>query len=355
MVHVPKRFGQEFEAAGREGVRQRHRARGVARGGAERHRGGQERAGLFGADADRGDDERDRQPAGDGKGERLHAPVETGHGKGEPSENRRGDVVRVSLQADRLAEDLLARVSPTDPVIREGQAGDDRRGARAQPARERNIRADREGDRRDRPAREPEQVAKRPEHLVVVRIDREIAAFPQAADREPGGNPRGRDLQGEPERQPEAVEPGPQVRSRCRRHGRPARRTDARPLPPSPAAGRGHSRMTLRKTSGSSSTFSTAFETETARSGSLRPCPVTVQTIVWSPLSRPCAPSFRTPATLAAEAGSTKIPSTSARALYAPRISSSVTISIRPPERSRASSAPFHEAGFPILIAVAIV
>ena len=61
------------------------------------------------------------------------------------------------------------------------------------------------------------------------------------------------------------------------------------------------------------------------------------------------------PATLAADAGSTKTPSHSASNWYADNISLSVTISINPPDSSRAASACFQEAGLPILIAVAIV
>ena len=50
----------------------------------------------------------------------------------------------------------------------------------------------------------------------------------------------------------------------------------------------------------------------TAQSGSLRPLPVTVQTMVWPGSTLPCSAAFSRPATDAAEAGSTKTPSCAA-------------------------------------------
>ena len=58
---------------------------------------------------------------------------------------------------------------------------------------------------------------------------------------------------------------------------------------------------------------------------------------------------------LAAEPGSTKMPSVDDSRRCAARISSSVTASIRPPDSSRAASAWRHEAGLPIRMAVAMV
>ncbi len=66
-------------------------------------------------------------------------------------------------------------------------------------------------------------------------------------------------------------------------------------------------------------------------------------------------PNFITPAIDAADAGSQKIPSDSATSLYASRISASLTMRMSPPDSSRAASACFQEAGFPIRMAVATV
>src|SRR5208283_2146155 len=62
-----------------------------------------------------------------------------------------------------------------------------------------------------------------------------------------------------------------------------------------------------------------------------------------------------TPASDAADAGSQKRPSSDATSLYAESISSSVTASMTPPDSSLAATAVFQLAGFPILIADAIV
>ena len=70
---------------------------------------------------------------------------------------------------------------------------------------------------------------------------------------------------------------------------------------------------------------------------------------------RPSAASRRTPATEAADAGSQNRPSSWTTIRCASRISSSLTASISPPDLSRAAIAPSHDAGFPILIAVATV
>lgn len=61
------------------------------------------------------------------------------------------------------------------------------------------------------------------------------------------------------------------------------------------------------------------------------------------------------PAMDAAEAGSQNTPSRLAKLFWASVISSSVTLSIRPPDSSLAASARFQLAGFPIRMAVAIV
>ena len=62
-----------------------------------------------------------------------------------------------------------------------------------------------------------------------------------------------------------------------------------------------------------------------------------------------------TPAIEAAEAGSQNTPSRAATILYVESISSSDTMPITPPDSSLAATAPSQDAGFPILMAVAIV
>ena len=71
-------------------------------------------------------------------------------------------------------------------------------------------------------------------------------------------------------------------------------------------------------------------------------------------LSNPAPAYFSSPATDAADAGSAKMPP-AAISRYAARISESVTMSMIPPDSSRALVAPFQLAGLPILIAVATV
>src|ERR1700722_14229314 len=91
-----------------------------------------------------------------------------------------------------------------------------------------------------------------------------------------------------------------------------------------------------------------------AVSGSLRPWPVSVHTTTEPGLSNPAPAYFSNPATDAADAGSVKTPP-AAISRYAARISESVTMSMIPPDSSRALDAPFQLAGLPILIAVATV
>ena len=99
-----------------------------------------------------------------------------------------------------------------------------------------------------------------------------------------------------------------------------------------------------------------------ATSGSLRPWPVTVQTIrepsvkrVWENAASPESMVRKRPAMEAALAGSTKIPSFAASQRCAARISSSVTISTAPSECARASSASCQLAGLPMRMALATV
>src|SRR5690606_21325182 len=92
-----------------------------------------------------------------------------------------------------------------------------------------------------------------------------------------------------------------------------------------------------------------------AVSMSFSPLPVTVIVMVASEGTRPRADCWSRPATPAAEAGSTKMPTSPASSFCASRIWSSLTASMRPPELSRASTARCQEAGAPMRIAVATV
>src|SRR5699024_3818755 len=76
-----------------------------------------------------------------------------------------------------------------------------------------------------------------------------------------------------------------------------------------------------------------------AQDGSLSPWPVTVTAIVAESGTLPASAVLSSPATEAAEPGSTKMPSSRERNLWASRISSSVTESMKPPDPSRAASA----------------
>src|SRR6185436_7861113 len=192
------------------------------------------------------------------------------------------------------------------------ESGDDGRGARPEPARDRDRGVDVERDRGCRLARRAAQTAERPEHHVPMRIDREIASFAPPRDPEAGIDARGGHGERKAERKAEAIEAGSQVRGRRGRDGAPS----------------DHSRINFRRRDGSPFTVSTFVEIATARSGSLSPCPVTVATARPTPFSSPFAPSLRSPAMPAADAGSTKTPSVSARSRYAARISSSLTIPI---------------------------
>src|SRR5690606_15403584 len=85
---------------------------------------------------------------------------------------------------------------------------------------------------------------------------------------------------------------------------------------------------------------------------SLRPLPVTVHTMVAPAGTRPRSAAWSRPATLAADAGSTKTPTSRARSACASRIWASLTASIQPPDSSRAASASVQDAGLPMRIAV---
>src|SRR5882672_6357381 len=297
MVHVPERFGHEIDASAREGVEKRERPRGVRGGVLQRDRLREHRARLRGAHTEVGDDQRHRDAARKGEPDRLDAPRLERHGEDEPPEEGGRHVVGMALEANRLAEEVGHREPASDPVVGEREAGDDGRGAGTQPARDRNARAHRERNGRDRRRGEAAEVAEGGEDRIAVGIEEEVAPLPAALDPEAVGDPACHRGQRQAYRKPEAIEPGTEVR------GRGGHRYGPR-VGPGPA----HPRIVLRSTAGSASTVSTVGETWTARSGSLRPWPVTVATAVRTPESAPRAPSFNNPATPAADAGSTNTP-----------------------------------------------
>src|SRR5699024_851270 len=92
-----------------------------------------------------------------------------------------------------------------------------------------------------------------------------------------------------------------------------------------------------------------------AQDGSLSPWPVTVTAIVAESGTLPASAVLSSPATEAAEPGSTKMPSSRERNLRASRLSSSVTESVKPPEPSGAASARLRRAGLPRRLAAATV
>ena len=92
-----------------------------------------------------------------------------------------------------------------------------------------------------------------------------------------------------------------------------------------------------------------------AVSMSFRPCPVTVTEIVSPGSTSPDSTAAISPATPAADAGSTKTPSRELSSRCAAKICSSETASIRPWESSRADSASSQEAGLPMRMAEATV
>src|ERR687894_534538 len=108
---------------------------------------------------------------------------------------------------------------------------------------------------------------------------------------------------------------------------------------------------TASKVAGTGSGSSTRPSTA---SGSLSPCPVRTLTTV-PPGPRPSRASLRRPAIPAAEAGSQKIPSSRASNSWAASISSSVMLSMRPPDSRTAAKAPSLLAGEPMRIALATV
>src|SRR5947207_9177473 len=148
---------------------------------------------------------------------------------------------------------------------------------------------DRERDRGHRLSRGAEEMPVGAEDRVLVWVHGEIAAFAGAADGEPGRNALRGDGHGNLEGQAEAIEPGTEVGRRRGNDGAPAR---DRPACPSPRGSGAHSRMNRRSARGSASTFSITFETATARSGSLSPCPVQVQTMMRRPSSFRCEATF---------------------------------------------------------------
>ena len=200
----------------------------------------------------------------------------------EAAEQRRGDVVRMALEPDRLGQQVGAEL---EDRVRRDEAGHERRGARAEAAGERDVGADRELEvvdrrqRRESPhaqvaavARDPQVVwtAKRPVSTTSTSMCRSSAA-PITSN--PG--PR------------LAEERGTRDTVRSRSHSSTARSTAAM--------------------SGSQGTTAPAWVS--AVCGSFSPWPVSTQTT----RSAPSTPWVSSPATDAAAAGSQNTPSLAAR------------------------------------------
>ncbi len=92
----------------------------------------------------------------------------------------RGDVVGVALDPSRVGQQILAGVGQLEEVVGGHQAGDDRRGARAEPAGERDLAADPERDpvgRMEVLEGADDQVAAVGRRLDPLRDDRELAGL----------------------------------------------------------------------------------------------------------------------------------------------------------------------------------
>src|SRR5690606_26282937 len=92
-----------------------------------------------------------------------------------------------------------------------------------------------------------------------------------------------------------------------------------------------------------------------AVSGSFSPCPVSTHTHRLRRSTSPACTAARSPATLAADAGSQNTPSRRATSRYASRISASETVRNEPADSRTAATAVSQLAGRPMRIAVATV
>src|SRR5688572_4921893 len=306
-----------------------------------RDREGQDLARLPGRELPLGDDDDHLEAVGHAQARRDHLLVD-GRAHGEPSEDARGNVVRMPFHVSGGIEDgrPLGRRSPDDPLA-ERDPGHGGRRARAESARERDPVPDPQAEvPRHRIARVLEHHAV--DEIRAVRGD-VLRAEPLGLDDEPRVAGGRLDLEVHLEREPHHVEPRAEVRG----GGRHAHLHGPVLVP--------HEESSFPSASRLASTTRGGVEDRIARSGSLSPWPVSVHTMVPSSRTSPSLTVRMSPATDAAEAGSAKTPSRDAMSLYALTISSSVTMAIRPPDSSLARTAPSQLAGFPIRMAVARV
>src|SRR5579884_4005246 len=273
-------------------------------------------------------------------GERRRRDPRPPHAVGRPSagdeaaQERRGGVVRVSLDLGRQVEQRLGG----------DRAAEDRRGAAPEPAGERDAVVLHETER-PRPPGPPARPLDHRERRAVGEVRggprQRALALPPHLDR------RGLRLL-QLERVVEAqgyahrVEPRPQVR-RARRHADPDHRA---------ASGSATSRSSASSVAG---TASGRLSVRSTASGSLRPWPVSTHATTAPAGSRPSRARLRRPATGAADEGSTNTPSSRASSARAASSSSSVTASNAPPDSRTAAHAASHEAGRPMRIADATV
>src|SRR5579884_345241 len=329
---IPRRLVQHVGAAGGQ---RRHEERGpghVEHRVRERDLGRQEAPRLLGRDGE----VRHREH----HGERRRRDPRPPHAVGRPSagdeaaQERRGGVVRVSLDLGRQVEQRLGG----------DRAAEDRRGAAPEPAGERDAVVLHETER-PRPPGPPARPLDHRERRAVGEVRggprQRALALPPHLDR------RGLRLL-QLERVVEAqgyahrVEPRPQVR-RARRHADPDH---------SAASGSAPSRSSASSVAG---TASGRLSVRSTASGSLRPWPVSTHATTAPAGSRPSRARLRRPATGAADEGSTNTPSSRASSARAASSSSSVTASNAPPDSRTAAHAASHEAGRPMRIADATV
>ena len=88
-----------------------------------------------------------RAPPAGRSGPRVGCPCGIGAADHEAAVDRGGDVVGMALERARPGEHLLLREAQLEEVVGGEEAGDDRRGARAEAAGQRDLAAHAEGDR----------------------------------------------------------------------------------------------------------------------------------------------------------------------------------------------------------------
>src|ERR687894_1494790 len=333
---VLHRDAQEVVLAGRQGAEQQPRAAHVEDGVAVGDPLRQGAAGGRGRDGEVGDGDDDLE-VGRLEADRAHACGREGADY-EAAEQGGGGVVRVAVQlADDVQEVWGGDLAPEEVVGRDGPSHQRRRAPAEAPGRGDGVLL----DEAEVGVGLPDELGDEPGGAVggVVGVARDQLSA-RAAHLDGGlRRPVEPDPHAQGEREPHRVVAGAEV-------GRGGRDAD------------GHHRMapsssapTASKVAGTGSGSSTRPSTA---SGSLSPCPVRTLTTV-PPGPRPSRASLRRPAIPAAEAGSQKTPSSRASKPWASRISSSVTLSMPPPDSRAAANAPSLLAGDPMRIALATV